>query len=150
MILRRATLGDAAAVAEVYLAARAAGSPGVAWAHGDAEVRAWIAGFLIPRGGMTVAGEGLVVHGYIAVDGEWVDHLYVHPVSWRRGIGAGLLAHAKAASPAGLRLWTFQSNAAARAFYEHEGFVAERLTDGSDNEEREPDVLYVWPGTPNG
>jgi Uma2 family endonuclease len=42
-----------------------------------------------------------------------------------------------------LRLWTFQRNAAARAFYQAHGFVAQRMT-GGDNEEREPDVLYRW------
>jgi hypothetical protein len=41
-------------------------------------------------------------------------------------------------------LWTFQRNAPARRFYEKEGFVAVRETDGSGNEEREPDVLYLW------
>jgi hypothetical protein len=41
-------------------------------------------------------------------------------------------------------LWTFQRNALARRFYEKEGFVAVRETDGSGNEEREPDVLYLW------
>jgi hypothetical protein len=29
-------------------------------------------------------------------------------------------------------------------FYERHGFVAARRTDGRDNEERAPDILYVW------
>ncbi len=144
MMLRRATLGDAGAVADVYLAARAAASPAVAWAHDAAEVRQWIAGVLIPRGGMTVAVAGLTVHGYIAMAGEWVDHIFIHPLSWRRGIGSRLIAHAKKVQPAGLRLWTFQSNTRARAFYERHGFSAAQMTDGAGNEEHEPDVLYVW------
>ena len=73
MIQRRATLGDAGAVADVYLAARAAASPGVAWAHTDEDVRRWIAGVLIPTCGMTVVVDGLTLHGYIAMDGEWVN-----------------------------------------------------------------------------
>ena len=32
----------------------------------------------------------------------------------------------------------------ARQFYEARGFIASEFTDGSRNEEREPDVLYVW------
>jgi len=43
-----------------------------------------------------------------------------------------------------LQLWTFQRNARARAFYEKRGFALVRLTDGADNEEGEPDALYLW------
>ena len=50
--------------------------------------------------------------------------------------------------PGGLTLWTFERNARAWAFYEARGFVASEFTDGSRNEEREPDVLYAW--LPNG
>ena len=49
-------------------------------------------------------------------------------------------------SPNRLVLRTFQRNAAARAFYEAHGFHAVGCTDGC-NEEREPDVQYVWDGT---
>jgi hypothetical protein len=48
--------------------------------------------------------------------------------------------------PEGLRLWTFASNAGAQRFYERHGFVETRRTDGRDNEERAPDILYVWGG----
>ena len=44
------------------------------------------------------------------------------------------------------QLWTFQDNARARRFYEARGFVAEEFTDGAGNEEKTPDVRYVWPG----
>jgi hypothetical protein len=43
-----------------------------------------------------------------------------------------------------LQLWTFASNLAARHFYEQRGFTATEQTDGADNEERAPDVHYVW------
>ncbi len=39
-----------------------------------------------------------------------------------------------------------QRNNRARAFYERHGFRVARMTDGADNEEREPDILYVWGG----
>ncbi|WP_298279395.1 hypothetical protein [uncultured Bradyrhizobium sp.] len=42
------------------------------------------------------------------------------------------------------QLWTFQRNARARRFYEARGFVAVEQTDGSRNEEQEPDVRYLW------
>lgn len=150
ILLRPATPADAGAIAEVYLAARAAALPTVRWAHDAEDVRGWIAGHLVPSGTLTVAVERQTLHGYLGQDADWVDHLYLHPLSWRRGIGSRLLAHAMRQSPSGLRLWCFQVNARARAFYERHGFVADRLTDGADNEEREPDVLYVWPGSGTG
>ena len=44
----------------------------------------------------------------------------------------------------GLSLWTFQVNGAARRFYERHGFTEVERTDGSHNDEHEPDVRYVW------
>jgi hypothetical protein len=54
------------------------------------------------------------------------------------------VALAKERSPGGLGLWAFQVNKPARRFYERHGFVAVTFTDGSGNEEREPDVRYEW------
>ena len=61
----------------------------------------------------------------------------------RRGIGTGLLDVARSKF-ARLQLWTFQRNAQARRFYEARGFVLVEETDGSRNEEREPDARYLW------
>jgi putative acetyltransferase len=83
--------------------------------------------------------------GFIAFRPGWIEQLYVLPSVQRQGAGAALLAVAKAASPS-LLLWTFQRNLPARRFYEAHGFRPIRETDGSDNEEREPDVLYRWQG----
>jgi putative acetyltransferase len=55
-----------------------------------------------------------------------------------------LMARAKAENPGGLRLYCFQVNARARAFYERHGFIVEAQRDGSSNEEGAPDILYVW------
>ncbi len=81
--------------------------------------------------------------GFIAFREGWVDQLYVLPGYQNRGIGAVLLGAAKATWPT-LQLWTFQKNMTARHFYEKHGFTAIRETDGRDNEEREPDILYLW------
>ena len=43
-----------------------------------------------------------------------------------------------------LRLWVFQRNTDAIAFYRTCGFREIERTDGSRNEEREPDVLMEW------
>jgi GNAT superfamily N-acetyltransferase len=72
----------------------------------------------------------------------WIDQLAVLPAHCGAGVGAALLAHALEALPRPLRLYTFQANRHARAFYERQGFVAVQFTDGAGNEERCPDVLY--------
>jgi hypothetical protein len=43
-----------------------------------------------------------------------------------------------------LHLWVFQKNIGARRFYERRGFRAIKETDGTGNEEREPDALVEW------
>lgn len=43
-----------------------------------------------------------------------------------------------------LHAWTFQRNAVARSFYESRKFLKVKETDGSDNAEKEPDILYFW------
>ena len=81
--------------------------------------------------------------GIIAYREGWIDQLYVLPSSQRRGIGTALL-HLAQNQSASLTLWTFQRNGAARRFYEKHGFKLIRETDGSRNEEREPDAMYHW------
>jgi GNAT superfamily N-acetyltransferase len=147
LTLRPASPPDAGTVADIDLASRAAALPTVQWAHPPNEVRDWIARVLLPRGGVWLAERAGQTAGYMALHEDWVEQLYIHPAHWRGGIGSALLAHAKALRPAGLRLWCFQVNAPARAFYEAHGFAALVHTDGAGNEEREPDILYAWPRT---
>ncbi len=144
MIIRPATAADANAVADIDLAAKAAALADVRWAHTPDEVRAWIAGTLIPAGNVWVADEAGEILGYMALHDDFVGQLYLRPDSWRRGIGRQLLDHAKALRPDGLQLYCFQCNTRARSFYEAQGFTATRFTDGTDNEEREADILYAW------
>ncbi|MEO7201965.1 MAG: GNAT family N-acetyltransferase [Candidatus Tumulicola sp.] len=75
---------------------------------------------------------------------DWVDHLYILPEYARRGTGRSLMGKAKAAHRR-LQLWVFQRNEAARASHEAMGFTLVKRTEGTDNEEREPDALYQWP-----
>ena len=57
-----------------------------------------------------------------------------------RGDGTLLgVARSEAVEP--LRLWVFAWNVRAQEFYARAGFEVERATDGSGNEEREPDLL---------
>jgi ribosomal protein S18 acetylase RimI-like enzyme len=101
---------------------------------------------LIPSGGVTVACVGGEVAAVLAIAREsnvgWIDQLYVRPGFTRQGLGSLLLTQALASLERPVRLYTFQENTAARAFYERYGFRAIEFTDGSSNEERCPDVLY--------
>jgi GNAT superfamily N-acetyltransferase len=145
--IRRGRAGDAPGAADLYLRAREAalraGSipPGV---HDDDDVRGYFASHIVEDCELWVAEQDGALAGILVLDGEFVDQLYVEPGLTARGIGSALLAVAKRERPQGLRLWTFQTNTGARRFYERHGFVEVRRTDGRDNEERAPDVLYSY------
>jgi GNAT superfamily N-acetyltransferase len=147
VVLRPAQPGDAEAVAAVWLRSFDAALPTVRRAHSDDEVRWWVREVLLPGHDVWVAEADGVVVGLLALSEGWIDQLYLDP-AWRgQGIGDRLVALARRRQPAGLQLWTFQVNESARRFYERHGFVAAEETDGTGNEEREPDVRYVWRGS---
>ena len=81
--------------------------------------------------------------GLIAFRDDWIEQLYVLPEAQGQGVGTALLDVAKRAV-ARLQLWTIQRNAQARRFYEARGFVVVEQTDGTGNEEKEPDARYLW------
>jgi GNAT superfamily N-acetyltransferase len=147
MTVRRGTHADARAAADLWLRARRAAHGAIPPpVHDDEDVRAWFASRVVVELELWVAETpARALAGILVLDGPWIDQLYVEPTLTGRGIGAELLALAKRERPSGLRLWTFASNAGAQRFYERHGFVAVRRTDGSDNEERSPDILYAWP-----
>jgi GNAT superfamily N-acetyltransferase len=141
--LRRATSADAAPVAELFLDSFHA-TYEFPLAHTDDEVRGWVRDELIPDSEAWVAIEADRVAALLVVAPGWIEQLYVAPDRLGQGIGSRLVDLAKTRSPDGLTLWTFQVNVRARRFYERHGFVAVELTDGSGNEERQPDVRYEW------
>ncbi|MDQ2749478.1 MAG: GNAT family N-acetyltransferase [Actinomycetota bacterium] len=132
----------------MWLRSFAAALPTVRAVHTDDEVRAWIADVVIERLEAWVATVTGAVVGMMALGAADIDQLYLDP-DWRgHGIGDRLVAQAKSRRPTGLGLWTFQVNTPARRFYARHGFVEVALTDGSRNEEREPDVRLEWQPTP--
>lgn len=148
LIIRRAAATDADSASRLYLRARRAAAeigsippP----AHTDDETSEWIRRVVIPKLdcwlGLTPGGE---LVGIMVLEADWIDQLYVDPELTGRGIGVALLEVAKRERPHGLRLWTFASNDGARRFYERHGFREVERSDGSRNEERAPDVRYVW------
>jgi ribosomal protein S18 acetylase RimI-like enzyme len=81
--------------------------------------------------------------GFMAMENDFIDQLYIHPQYQRRGIGQEFLKFARSRSPGHLWLYTLQSNVNARAFYEKNGFIAEKFG-FSPPPESEPDVEYHW------
>ena len=146
--LRPARPEDAPAVAETHLTARRHGLPYLPEIHSDAETHPWVADVMLPGQEVWVAEIDGVVAGFAAIHEGWLEHLYVAPAHQGKGLGSALLGHAMTRHPGGLQLYAFQRNTRARDFYERHGFVAEWFGDGSENEEREPDVRYRWSGTP--
>ncbi len=145
VVLRPARADDGAAVAEVWLRSFAAALPTVRLAHTDDEVRRWVRDELVVRPDTWVAEAGSSVVGVMALSTGWIDTLYLDPDARGQGIGDRFVALAQERQPDGLQLWTFQVNGPAQRFYERHGFVAVERTDGSGNQEREPDVRYRWP-----
>ncbi len=148
--IRVATAADAQAVAEVYLASRRAFLAFAPLAHPEAEVRRWIAATVVASGRVLIAGDGQLVVGMASwsstrgpvADVFWLDHLYLRPGHTGQGVGAVLRGEVLHRCGRPLRLFTFAANLGARRFYERHGFRVLRRGDGSDNEERCPDVLY--------
>ncbi len=90
-----------------------------------------------------LAVEGGETVGFIALQGSYIDRLYVHPNGQRAGVGTALLDKAKALSPEGLTLHTHQQNISGCAFYERHGFVPGDYGISAPPESA-PDVLYRW------
>ena len=80
---------------------------------------------------------------YLAMNGSYIDRLYVDPSEWRKGWGTRFIHLAKQLSPRGLELHTHQENRAARALYEQHGFMVVKFGI-SPPPESAPSVEYQW------
>ncbi len=154
--IRPGTSDDAAVLADLFIAARQAAYPAMPHSiHPPHEVHAWFrelfgleegAGNREDRETWVAEQDGDVV-GYLLLDPEWLDSLYVRPDLTGQGIGSVLLDLAKSLRPGGFGLWVFETNVRAHRFYARHGLVEVERTDGSDNEEKAPDIKMVWPGS---
>ncbi|GAA2754050.1 GNAT family N-acetyltransferase [Amnibacterium kyonggiense] len=144
--LRDAGPEDAPALADIHLRARAAaGDAFPPPAHADEELLPHLLQDVLPVAEVRLLLRDGVPVGYATLEGDLLADLYVAPDEQGSGAGTVLLDDAKARRPEGLRLWVFESNCAARGFYERRGFVVVGGTDG-DNDEGAPDLLMRWPG----
>jgi GNAT superfamily N-acetyltransferase len=142
--IRRAALADADETAAIFSAAFKS-MPGIPKIHSDEEDRAFIRD-LIATKDVWIALWDSRIAGMICLAGDWLEQLYVHPDFHSRSIGYALFETARLERPRGFQFWVFQANKRARRFYEKLGCEPVEFTDGSHNEERTPDVRYVYAG----
>jgi GNAT superfamily N-acetyltransferase/chorismate mutase len=143
--LRPAVAEDLDSIVAVHLSSRSAAAmpSGI---HPEHEVRAWL-GERLGHDEVWVAEVAGEVAAYARFTRTWLDDLYVAPGHAAQGLGSALLDLVKAQLPGGFCLWVFEMNVPARGFYARHGLVELERTDGSGNEEKEPDIKMAWPGT---
>ena len=115
---------------------------GIVDPHPLAEQRAYFLAEVLPRNDVRLAMlDGRLV-GFVAASRESVTQLHVRVGFHRQRIGTQMLAWAKEQSSGSLWLYTFARNRVARAFYEHNGFVATAF--GFEPLWQLDDVRYEW------
>jgi GNAT superfamily N-acetyltransferase len=144
--LRRLGRDDMDAAAQFLRAALDDRLPWLAGRHTTEEDRPFLRGIAFPQSLLWGAGAPALT-GFIALRDGWTHQFHVLPGHQRQGIGTAPLERARATAPA-LRLRTFQRNHAARAFHARHGFRLTLETDGTCNEEGEPDALYLREAAP--
>jgi ribosomal protein S18 acetylase RimI-like enzyme len=144
-VIRRATAEDLEAAVAVWRRARWDAQPWLEERLVDTpeDDLAFFRDVVMRRSHVWLAATDEAVIALLALGEGEIDQLHVDPDRQGRGVGTGLLDHAKALSPRGLTLFTHQRNARARRFYEARGFRAVAFG-VSPPPESEPDVQYAW------
>ena len=133
---------DLEAVAAILRSATRQAYTFMAWSHDDDSYAAFIAATLPTWNAVRVAiADGQPV-GFACLEGDLLDQLFVLPGWQGKGIGSLLLDDVKTLRPDGFRLYTFEKNLAARAFYERRGCV--ETGRGFSEQEQEADIAYRW------
>ena len=147
-MLRRARPEDADELAVILRAAMRGAMPSLPKLHTPDEDRRFLRDAVLPNQEVWVAEVDGRPVGFAALgsrdEADYLQHIYIAPEFQGRGLGTELIDRAKTRRPSGFRLWVFQKNDGARRFYEKHGLQVVELTDGSANDEREPDALYGW------
>ena len=145
-MIRRATAGDVDAVAALFR--RSFGTLDfLPTLHTPDEDRQFL-GRVFDEQDVWVAELKGRILGFISLDGDLGTFFYVDPEEHGAGVGSALFEQARKARPDGFEFWVFQRNHKAGEFYERRDCRSIRFTDGSGNEEKEPDVLYEWRPSP--
>ena len=81
--------------------------------------------------------------GFLALEGNIVQSLYIKAAFQRLGFGQAAINYAQEQYNE-LKLWVFQANTDAQKFYQKLGFEALETTNGQDNDYGLPDIFYLW------
>lgn len=143
--IRKANVKDMDQIAEVAKESRSHNLPYLPELHSLDEDKAFYKEVVYKESKVLIAVESELqsIVGFIAYNHEFINHMYLRPKYQGMKIGSALLDLAKNDCTS-LKLWTFQKNKLAQSFYLKHGFTVEKETDGSDNEEKEPDLLMTW------
>ena len=145
-MIRRIEIGDAESIAPLARTARTGAIPRLPDLHTPAEDLAFYRSQIESASGLVWVDEQGLVRAFVMWRDDLVEHLYVDTTRQREGIGTALLERAVAEmNVPEVRLWTFQENARAVAFYTKHGFRVLEQTDGWGNEEGLPDLLLGRP-----
>lgn len=96
---------------------------------------------MLPQAEVYVYETDQGIQGFLGLNGEYIEGIFVSEQAQSRGIGKLLLNHAKDRKPA-LRLNVYQKNVRAIRFYQREGFQIRRS--GLDAATGEPDYEMLW------
>ncbi len=94
------------------------------------------------QGGVWIATAQNQIVGFVIVSDSIIAQIFVEVEMQNRGIGTGLINHAKSLYPNGLSLTTLKQNQQAQQFYEKHGFVA--TTAGVNPVNRQLSINYDW------
>lgn len=142
---RAATKADMPEVAKLFKLSRESELPYLPKLHTPEEDVAFFSVVVFGQQDVYLLEESERLLGFVAYDKNWVHHLYLHPKELGKGYGSKLLKLALQNASI-LHLWAFQKNTRAIEFYKKHGFIVIKESDGSENEEKEPDVLMEWRG----
>ena len=96
---------------------------------------------MLPQAEVYVYETETGIQGFLGLNGEYIEGIFVSEEAQLHGIGKCLLDYAKNRKPA-LRLNVYQKNMRAIHFYQREGFQIQR--EGLDAATGEPDYEMLW------
>lgn len=138
-MVREFQTGDLERAAEIWLAANLQAHgfiPRAYWEEQLETVRD-----LLPQAELYVWQDGGAIQGFIGLNGDHIEGLFVRPPHQGRGIGKALLGRARDAHGR-LTLNVYRKNERAAAFYAREGFQVRG--EGVDENTGEPEYTMVW------
>lgn len=138
-MIRPLQKADINSVAEIWLDANRkahAFIPASYWERNFASVKE-----MLPQAEVYVYETDQGIQGFLGLNGEYIEGIFVSEGAQSRGIGKCLLDCAKDRKSA-LRLNVYQKNVRAIRFYQREGFQIQR--EGLDAATGEPDYEMLW------